>query len=528
MKGKISPNLKIKLCQLSTNPYFLALIIIIFLGFYLRVRNLGDAPFWVDEVFHAWTARNFLMGLGFSDSIGPASPYLRSWLTTSLPIATSFALLGESEFAARLPTVILGTLMIPVSYFLGSKLLNKPAGLLLALFITLDPFLIGWSREARMYTHLTLLYMLAILLFYRWYREDGLDFKSKNLILLVPVAILGFHTHPAFLAFGPIMFLFLVSTHITDSIWKRNQSEEVLKRSKYLIVLFVALGVAYIGTQGMPREVIEEPGEAWPERDFDYYWNMLEDDYSFLFLLFLPGLAYLTLKGRKGWLIILAFVIPFLITSMAEQKASRYILHLIPLFALISFSIVSELLSQIQEKLSSVTRRLSSKRLTIMSPIIVIFISCILVTTIFPLGESLRVSEEQFNVITFRRSNHPESSEWLKQHMGENDVIVSMRPELTMWYLGKADYFFRQRGVESAEYKDGDLIHTRTGTIYLDNLDKIEQVFEEHDRVWIIASWRFYSNAFTDPKAREFVMEKCTLISKWQNLDIYYWGPDEY
>jgi predicted membrane-bound mannosyltransferase len=121
--------------------YYAALLAILLLGGYLRVRRLGVAPLWIDEAYASWAARNFLAGNGFSDPIGPSSPYRRAWATTSLPIAASFTLFGLSEFAARLPMATYGLGSVVVAWRLGGRY-DRLLGLLLAAFVAFDPFML--------------------------------------------------------------------------------------------------------------------------------------------------------------------------------------------------------------------------------------------------------------------------------------------------------------------------------------------------------------------------------------------------
>lgn len=520
--------------------YYVILLLVVIIGFYLRIKNLQIAPFWVDEVYHAWAAKNFLDGLGFSDSIGPSSPYLRSWLTTSLPIAISFKFFGINEFAARFPTVIFGTLSIIVAYFLGKETINKHSGLLLALFIALDPFIISWSREARMYTHLLFFYMLFILIFLKWHQSDRLNLKSKWLVLLIIIGYLGYSTHIAFLGVGPTILLFCIisfaGNYLKFKFPKKhimlNLNKSIMQREFIIILIFTIVAILYLSFKGIGGGMIDNPPETWPQRDVYYYWDFLQNTYSHIYLLFFPGVVYLISKGRKGWLVIFSFLIPFAYHSIVELKADRYILYVIPFFALISFSFISLFTTLLEKKIDNILKKNQKIGFGLkkhISKIPALIIIVLLITTFIPPSQSLSVSDNQFDLITHKRSDHPNSSIWIQMHLQPDDAIVSMRPELTMWYLGKADYFFRQYGNHEAKKENGTLVHPRTGTTVIDSVEKIKWMFENNERGWIIASMRFYSS-FTDEKARKYVQDNTIKFKNdsWTNVEIYYWGPDSY
>ena len=71
---------------------------------------------------------------------------------------------GHGEFAVRLPSVVAGTLVIPVLYELGRELYDRRTGLIAAAFAAASPLLVWYSQEVRMYTFATLFGLLAVLM----------------------------------------------------------------------------------------------------------------------------------------------------------------------------------------------------------------------------------------------------------------------------------------------------------------------------------------------------------------------------
>jgi mannosyltransferase len=58
---------------------------------------------------------------------------------------------GRGEVAVRVPSILAGTLLIPLLYSLGAELSDRRAGLGAALLAAVNPFLVWYSQEARMY-----------------------------------------------------------------------------------------------------------------------------------------------------------------------------------------------------------------------------------------------------------------------------------------------------------------------------------------------------------------------------------------
>jgi hypothetical protein len=68
---------------------------------------------------------------------------------------------GESDLALRLPSVFFGVLLAPLLYSLGRRLRSATTGLLAALLGASSPFYLWYAQEARMYTMVTALSLLA-------------------------------------------------------------------------------------------------------------------------------------------------------------------------------------------------------------------------------------------------------------------------------------------------------------------------------------------------------------------------------
>ena len=70
-------------------------------------------------------------------------------------------LAGTGEWALRFPSVAFGLLMVALAYALGRRLFGPVAGWAAALLGALHPLWVYYAQEARMYTLLTALGMLA-------------------------------------------------------------------------------------------------------------------------------------------------------------------------------------------------------------------------------------------------------------------------------------------------------------------------------------------------------------------------------
>ena len=140
--------------MVSKNAWFALLLAILLIGGLLRFYRLSDFPpslNW-DEVSHAYNAYS-LLHTG-RDQWGQVLPVIsfRAYGDYPTPLnlyftVPSIAAFGPTDFAARFPHALIGTLLIPVVFVATYKWRrNVFLAVLAALFVSLDPWLLFTSR----------------------------------------------------------------------------------------------------------------------------------------------------------------------------------------------------------------------------------------------------------------------------------------------------------------------------------------------------------------------------------------------
>jgi 4-amino-4-deoxy-L-arabinose transferase-like glycosyltransferase len=135
----------------------------------LALRAAVNRGIWLDEAISIHQARLSLHDLFQNLYNGDRQPplyHLTLWATIRA--------FGHSEFAVRLPSLIAGTLIIPVLYELARELYDRRTGLVAAAFATVSPVLIWYSQEVRMYEFAALFGLLALLTQLRAIRDGTL------------------------------------------------------------------------------------------------------------------------------------------------------------------------------------------------------------------------------------------------------------------------------------------------------------------------------------------------------------------
>ncbi len=136
---------------------------LLLLAFALRVYALGVRELNFDEVASVFIAARGPLGLldYLRGAIREHPPFYYLLLSLWMP------LVGQSEFAVRFLSVIIGMVTVAATYLLVQRTVNQPVALLTAFLLALSPFHIRASQDARMYGLLALCSLLSIFIFIR-------------------------------------------------------------------------------------------------------------------------------------------------------------------------------------------------------------------------------------------------------------------------------------------------------------------------------------------------------------------------
>lgn len=183
---------------------------IVFLAFIVRFVNVSNYPagFTADEANQGYSAYSILMtGRDEWGEPFPITP--RSFGDYKAPLYTyltipSVAVFGLSEFAVRFPAVILGTLTVPVVYFLCLELFkDKKIAVLSSFLLAISPWHIALSRGAFEANLPTLLTPLGVLFFLK-------AKKQKAYMLAAALSFgLGLFSYHSFRLLFPLIMAFL-------------------------------------------------------------------------------------------------------------------------------------------------------------------------------------------------------------------------------------------------------------------------------------------------------------------------------
>ena len=192
--------------------YAVLLSVLVGIGLWLRVRNLGHLSLIVDEGVQALAIEAILKhGIPRMES---GALYLRGplYLYIQAALASLFEL---NEFWLRFPGVLFGTAAIVPAYILGKDLFNRPIGALSAIIIAISAWEIEMSRYARVYIVFQFFFLIALIFFYRGFVVD--EYRAKLWFLVA--AFFAFLTHELSQVLGT---LFLIPILMPAFGWRKK------------------------------------------------------------------------------------------------------------------------------------------------------------------------------------------------------------------------------------------------------------------------------------------------------------------
>ena len=156
------------------------LFLLIGAGAALRFFYLSHFSFWYDEVATVIQSRQLASEIIFSP-LHPVYPPLYFLLLHVLPIS------GTGEWMMRFPSALAGTLTIPLMFLLGRRLFDAATGMVAALLLTISPFHIYFSQEARPYAIVIVVLTAALLYFTRWLQSG----QSRDVWIATGLLVIG-------------------------------------------------------------------------------------------------------------------------------------------------------------------------------------------------------------------------------------------------------------------------------------------------------------------------------------------------
>ena len=337
--------------QFRKGKYDVALVLLVLGGFVLRAYTSSDLflHYW-DERYHALVAKN-LMAYPFKPMLyeNPLLQYdFRDWTQNHiwlhkqpLPLwmmACSMWLFGVNEIALRLPSLLMSTAGIALTYAIGRHLFDRRNAWLAAFLFAINGLIIEISagRVATDHIDIAFLFFIQLSIYFSVkYAQSGKSFFNVLTGIGLGAAILS-KWLPALIVLPLWLFILMDSGHIKRSrLW-------VQLCLIVLISMLVVIPWQWHIFNTFPREAYWESGynirhlhEALESHEGPFYYFADKIRINYGELIYLPLLWFLykiVINPRNLKLLAVAswFFIPFIFFSFAKTKMQGYLLFTSP------------------------------------------------------------------------------------------------------------------------------------------------------------------------------------------------------
>jgi hypothetical protein len=310
---------------------------VLLLGGWLRLDDLGGAPFVGDELNHYYAATSLTAGNG--PQLPSGNEYRRGLDFTHL-VRASMSIVDDPRVAARLPAALFGVLSLVLITVIGWKLGGPWAGVWAALLLAIYPEAVVQSRQTRFYTYQLFFGLIALYAGWKAIAPDEdprlkaralwVVLASAAFIVALRVQLTTFSVITGWFFAVCVLAVREIAVH-KKGAWTRTHSVAIAASG-----LIGGLGFMLIDPTAA-RQLLEQSsyvalwagGTGGDVRS--YYWFLTD---AFPVLVALAPASFLAVGLRRTWLgvyLLLWFAVPLTAhTFLFPWKAERYVLLAVP------------------------------------------------------------------------------------------------------------------------------------------------------------------------------------------------------
>lgn len=427
-------------------PLMLAYLLIICLGFALRVNELNHDSLWLDEILTVRFSGGKLSRI-FQDQHHPPLFYAAT--------KVGMTLFGNSEFAVRVSALLAGTLSIALIINFGRTVGRKYAGIWAGFLLAISAAHIIYSQEARQYALLTAITILSYILLYRALKRP----RWSTWIAYALVTVLGLYTHYAAVIILISQTLLIFGWLVMGKFWRRIGIliYPVISALIVFILYIPQMGRLLVALQSnVGTELVTDTGTVTPINEwfinvinpFGMYIGWMQD-----LVLALVFLGLLLLAWQRDWLtlsiLVVAVILPIpivVVTNVARGAFFRYLLFMLPFYLFAAAIVLSEVLL--------VTSR------TRLGKTITLAASLIIAITLFYVAwpriqrDYQSIAEDWRGIISYLDQNANEDDVILTLTMNHHTNLVAAAIPMYLAQANKSYHLLRGKDIDQGDAAD--------------------------------------------------------------------------
>ena len=299
--------------------YSVGLVGILILGLFLRLANLENLSLWGDEFITKTVAESLLEHR--LPQLPSGIPYYRS-IPFIVMSVVSMLIFESKTFAIRFFPAIFGGITIIVTYYLSKIISKKYIAIISSLIIAVNAFMVDWSRQARMYSFLTLMVVYTV------YFIIKNDQKIQNLALIGITSLIN---------------LLGISTLIIYILRRVNiKNFRIIPKKNILVGFILSIGSLIFILFFSKLSFIDFFIRSDYQSSWDFYLKLIDSIFGPSIILLYVCIAFYLFRDKLSTnkLYALYFILCIAVLSISTRKTERYIIFLIPfVIILIAFTL---------------------------------------------------------------------------------------------------------------------------------------------------------------------------------------------
>jgi|GEM_PF-3311541 len=495
-----------KIYQYKKNYIYVSILII---GFILRIWNINKISFNVDEGIYSILLKNF--NHSFLPILDSGALYLRNFLYIYLLLFLNF-FINNSLLSERFISIISGTALLSIVFFLTKKLFNINAALLAIFLCAINGFLIAQSIQGRHYMLMYALYFLFI--YFTLFVKFNNNYKILTYIFL------------AFILASNFEFVFLLIPFLFIILWFRR--EKIILFSTLLIILLYFIQPLYL-TKSVQYSINLPPirsSKSLINLSLDnkfintgvkrMFFSLQPYLYIIIFIIIIKLKKFFSiLKNKNIFSILILFLTEIVFYSFfLERNQARYRGTLI-IFSIIFLSILSNI----------IIKKSNRYKVLLMNFLIIFLILLIPININYPVTADYLEEEYSNNISLLRMNfNQPLSFSSINTNTVEHDyselkniifhdgsIIISTDMYNLNNYIN-VDFIFNPELEKNNSYIDiNNNIRCFYNNIKFIHLNEIQE-FIKNKKVYLVADSRFSEHL--SQKEQNFIIDNFKIIYK--------------
>lgn len=484
--------------------YSISVILLIFIGFGIRLYNLGELGLWWDE---GRTGTYVTRILETGKPLEPSGlQYYWRGVAYHYFLALFAFVFNNSEFWLRFPGVLFGMGII-TSAFCFARNINKKVAFLVLIFLVFSTYNIEYSRFARFYIMNTFLLMIVLYFFWEGFFKEKLKYKILSLLTF----FLMLHTVQfglIFLALIPTWLIFLIKkiTHnfsnITN-ILKDNMVNFALLSFSIPIYLLGNIPNRLFKIEHeypLARDVIDEVAQK--RREWSHLqtpeWELISFFYNeytslviivIIYLFFVAVFSFLSNKKNSFISYLAVFT---LFSIMLYEIGSRgvtgariyfFIEALLAIFLVLAIYHIAKLILHHPQKQLFLTSAVILLVFLSIKPYFTERIS-------IDYGNSVVHDNFRTTPVAKFRADNKTTNEYVTKNKNDEDIIIVVMSTNYYYLKEPADYILNQnyRWNSNSFIKNEQFISRSTGSTLINSVEDLTNIIQKENKVWLVVN----------------------------------------